>query len=164
MVLNSTEKVIVLAILGAVLLGGSEFIFASQDSHDNKMIQIPLFTVDKGIQSGIQEPRFFLIKTEKEWENFWGLHKAPFVSKKQIPLIDFEQEMIIAVFSGEKKTGGYGIEITKIEENREKGELIVLFLETQPPPKAMLTQALTQPYHIVKTRRIDFPVKFFPGC
>jgi hypothetical protein len=72
--------------------------------------------------------------------------------------------MIVAVFSGEKKTGGYGIQITKIEEDQKKGELIVCLLETQPSLKAIVTQALTQPHHIVRTRRIDLPVKFISGC
>jgi hypothetical protein len=98
MVLNFTEKIFLIAMMGLALIGGDEFIFASQDSNKNKMIQLPLFTIDKGVRSGMRERNFLLIKTEKEWEKLWWLHKAPFMSKKQIPFINFEQEMIIGVF------------------------------------------------------------------
>jgi len=68
--------------------------------------------------------------------------------------------MVIAVFSEEKRTGGYGIEITRVEENLEKGQMEVFFLETHPSPNSMVTQALTQPYHIVKLKKVDIPVVF----
>jgi PrcB C-terminal len=152
-----------LAITVLVTLGSSELLSASRDSSKDKIMQIPFSTIDKGVRSGIRERKFLLIRTEKEWENLWRLHKAPFVPEKRIPLIDFGQEMIVAVFSGEKKTGGYSIEITKIQEDRKSMELIVLFHETRPPSNAMVTQALTQPYHIAKMARTDSTVKFIPG-
>ncbi len=136
---------------------------SSADSDRDKIISVSFSKIDKGFRSGIKERKVVLIKSEKEWGDLWRLHKGAFLPEQPIPRVDFRQEMVVAVFSGEKKSGGYGIEITKIEEKQEEGELIVLFLETQPPPKAMVTQALTQPYHIVKTRRIDLPVKFTPG-
>ena len=150
-------------ILIFVFVGGAYVISSSANSSKEGTISISFSTIDKGFRSGIKERKVVTIKSEKEWESFWHLHNAPFAPEKQIPLIDLQQEMIVAVFSGEKNTGGYGITITKIEEDQKKGEIIVLLLETQPPPKAMFTQAITQPYHIVKTRRIDLPVKFVPG-
>ncbi len=68
--------------------------------------------------------------------------------------------MVIAVFSGEKRTGGYGIEITRVEENFEKGLLEVFFFETHSSPGSIVIQALTQPYHIVKLETVDIPVVF----
>lgn len=158
----SSERITILAITLLITLGSNGLLIAAQDSSKNKIIPIPFSTIDKGMKSGLSERKFIIIKSEKKWENIWRLHKAPLVPEKQIPLIDFRQEMIVAVFSGEKKTGGYGIEITKIEENRYRTELIVYFLEAQPRSNAIVTQALTQPYHIVKAARTGFTVKFIP--
>jgi len=119
--------------------------------------------MDKGFRSGIKERKLVVIRTEKEWEEFWHLHKKAILPEQQVPPVDFNQQMVIAVLSGEKRTGGYGIEITRVEENLEKSQLEVFFLETHPSPKSMATQALTQPYHIVKLKRVDIPVVFIPG-
>ena len=48
--------------------------------------------------------------------------------------------------------------ITRVEE--DSGNLNFYFLEARPPPNAMVMQALTQPYHIVKTKKVDLPVVF----
>jgi hypothetical protein len=164
---QNLQQFSILLLIGLILIfmlvGEAEVISSSAGSNKEGIILLSFSTIDKGFRSGIKERKLVTIKSEKEWENLWLLHKAPFAPERQIPLIDLRQEMIVAVFSGEKKTGGYGIEITKIEETREKGEVIVFFLETQPPSKAMVTQALTQPYHIVKTGRTNFKVKFTSG-
>ena len=154
-----------LLLVGFIILfifGGAEVVPSSAESNKEKIIPISFCTIDKGSQSGIKEQRFVVVKTEKEWEDLWRLHKGTFLPEQRIPSVDLKQEMIIGVFSGEKRTGGYRIEITKIEENGEKRQLIVFFLESQPPSRAMVTEALTQPYHIVRTRRIELPVKFIP--
>jgi len=150
-------------ILIFMLVGEAEIISSSAESNKEGTISLSFSTIDRGFRSGIKERKLVTVKSEKEWGELWRLHKGAFLPEQPVLRVDFKQEMIVAVFSGEKKSGGYGIEITKIEEKQEEGELIVLFLETQPPPKAMVTQALTQPYHIVKTRRIGLPVKFVPG-
>ena len=150
-------------ILISMLLGGVDGISSSADSNKEGIVSVSFSTVDRGFRSGIKERKLVTVKSEKEWGELWRLHKGAFLPEQPVLHVDFKQEMIVAVFSGEKKSGGHGIEITKIEEDQKKGELIVFFLETRPPPKAMVTQAITQPYHIVRTERIDLPVKFVPG-
>ena len=86
--------------------------------------------------------------------------KGTLLPEQHVPRVDFIQEMVIAVFSGKKRTGGYGVDLTRIEENLEKGKLEVFFLETHPSPKSMVIQALTQPYAIVKLKKVDIPVVF----
>jgi hypothetical protein len=50
------------------------------------------------------------------------------------------------------------IEITKIEERKE--EIVVEVEEKEPPPDAIRTMTLTQPYHLIVIKRSPFPVKF----
>ncbi len=61
--------------------------------------------------------------------------------------------MVIAVFQGNRSTGGYAVEITQIVEKENSVE--VFAKETSPSPDSMVTQAFTQPYRIVKTKRGD---------
>lgn len=120
----------------------------------------PFTTLGKGSQSGVRERKLVAIKSENDWKALWKAHASPSLPPKEPPLVDFQTEMIVAVFSGEKPTGGYSIEITRIEENPTKHTLEVLVRESKPPPGAMVIQALTQPYHIVKLTRTELAISF----
>lgn len=74
------------------------------------------------------------------------------------PAVDFSRDMVIAVFLGTRRTGGYGIEVVRVAT--EGAELVVRVRHSSPAPGAMLTQALTAPYHLVRTPRSDLPVRF----
>ncbi|MGH7844428.1 MAG: protease complex subunit PrcB family protein [Candidatus Binatia bacterium] len=121
---------------------------------------MPFVTVDKGFNSGVRGRKLLALKTEKEWRELWETHESITTPPKPVPLVDFEREMIVVAFSGEKPSGGHGIAIVKIEEDTAKRELRVTFRETRPPAGAMVTGALTQPYHIVKLKTTDLPVTF----
>lgn len=119
-------------------------------------------TVEKGFSSGIRERRFLVIETEKDWEELWRLHRSRTGPGDKIPRVDFGQEMLVGVFAGEKRTGGYSIEIARVEKDPASHQLRVFFRDTSPPPGSVVIQALTQPYHIVKFRKVDFSVEFLP--
>ena len=61
--------------------------------------------------------------------------------------------MVVALFLGQKSTGGYSVEITRAE--LDGSNLRFYYRERNPPPGAMLTQALTQPYHLVRLSRSE---------
>lgn len=61
--------------------------------------------------------------------------------------------MVIGLFLGQKSTGGYSVEITRAE--LDGANLRVFYRQGNPPPGAMLTQALTQPYHLVRFSRSE---------
>jgi hypothetical protein len=122
--------------------------------------QAPFVTLDKGFSSGIRERKFVVAKTEQEWQDLWRAHGAKVSPPKEPPSVDFEKEMVVAVFLGERHSGGYRIEIVRIEEDLQNRQLTVGWRETKPPPGAMTIQALTQPYQIVKLKTSEFPVAF----
>ncbi len=57
-------------------------------------------------------------------------------------------EIILAVFAGEKRTGGYSIEIVKVEDN--EGITNVIAKEISPKSTDFVTMAFTYPYTVVK--------------
>jgi PrcB C-terminal len=66
--------------------------------------------------------------------------------------------MVVALFMGERPTGGFAIEVTRIE--RTDSGLSVHYRTTRPDPAAMQPQALTQPFHLIALPRSDDPVTF----
>ncbi len=110
-------------------------------------------TVDKGEYSGIETREQLIIKSQTEWQEFWNEHASVHASMPEFPEVNFSQEIVIAVFSGEKPSGGYSIEI--IEISLAENQTTVLYEELSPRPEQLVTEALTQPFHIAKIDRID---------
>lgn len=68
-------------------------------------------------------------------------------------------EVYVAVFWGEKNTGGYAVEI---ESASLEGERVEISLSLQNPPEgAIVTQALTYPYAISAIENLDAANKDF---
>jgi hypothetical protein len=93
-------------------------------------------------------------------EGAWASHASGFIPPPRLPLVDFDNEMVVAVSSGEKATGDYGIEIAKIEALQPKRVLLITLVDSKPRADAITTQALTQPYHIVKLKKLDLQPTF----
>lgn len=117
-------------------------------------------TINKGIYSGHNQKNNYVIVTNKDFEDLWNKVYYKTISKPPLPQIDFNKYMIIAVFEGVKNTGGYDIQIFKINQNG--GYLDILVKETSPGPSCFAVQAFTSPFHIVKVEKIssEVSVKF----
>ena len=116
-------------------------------------------TIDKGEYSGIMTREQLVIESQNEWEEFWSRHGSVEFPPPMLPQVDFSEGMVIAVFSGEKPTGGHSIEITEVEFAED--EVTIFFEEVLPEPREPVTEALTHPFHIIQINRIgDVPVKF----
>jgi protease stability complex PrcB-like protein len=122
--------------------------------------RVPFVTIDQGFRSGVRERKFLVIKNETEWKTLWHTHAQPNVPAKGLPRVDFDKEMVVTVFLGEKPTGGYKVEVTAIEEDRGKSQLRIVLRESKPPAGSIAIQALTQPYHIVRVKKSDLTTTF----
>jgi hypothetical protein len=58
----------------------------------------------------------------------------------------------IAIFSGKKTTGGFSIKVKSVED--VEGKTYINVEEFEPKPNAIVTQAITYPYTIIKVSKI----------
>lgn len=142
-----TGFILVLGLFGAI--------FTPACSTTVSLAQTPasFTTVGKGFHSGIRELLQVAISSQEEWAALWSRHASGRRPASSPPLIDFSAEMVVGLFLGQKSTGGYSVEITRAE--LDGANLRVFYREGNPPPGAMLTQALTQPYHLVRLSRSE---------
>jgi hypothetical protein len=119
--------------------------------------ELPVRNLAKGAFSALDTAGEIIIRDPAEWRELWQNH-ARMQTETAIPEVDFEREMVIAVTLGRRSTGGYGIEITRVE--RTGNGLRVDVTRTAPPPGAMTIQALTAPFHFVAVPASDLPVRF----
>jgi hypothetical protein len=115
----------------------------------NKSInRISFKTIVKGVRSGFRESSQTAIQTQAQWLDLWRKHTSISTNPAPPPTINFDKEIVAAVFLGEKPTGGYAVEIIAAELT--DGSLNVFFQETAPTPGAIVTQSVTQPFDIVR--------------
>ncbi len=83
------------------------------------------------------------------------------VNAKKFPdvkAINFDETTLIALSFGEKPTGGYHCEIIKVEEYKDK--VIVFYMRNPPDKKAIVSQAFTYPWHLIRLEKIRKEVHF----
>jgi hypothetical protein len=114
---------------------------------------LSIATVEKGDRSGIRGPLQTVIRNQDEWKALWKRHSSTDTNPPPAPIIDFDREIVVGIFLGEKRTGGYEVEIVRAE--RRDSSLYFYYREESPPPGAMVTQALTQPFHLVKIAKYE---------
>lgn len=78
------------------------------------------------------------------WEEFFGSEAD---GAQAVPTIDFSTRIVAAAAMGPQGTDGYSITFTdqRIEENT----LILTLTETRPGGNCLVTESLTNPYHVI---------------
>lgn len=112
----------------------------------------------RGSQSGMTEKAQQVVRTRAEWERLWAQIRAGEVPPPPAPKIDWTNEMVLALFMGQRPTGGYGVAIQSVEYGTK--EIVVRYEETAPPPDAITIQVLTQPWVAAVVKRSNLPVRF----
>lgn len=105
-------------------------------------------TIQEGTYSGIKEPLAKIITDQKDWEDLWKKHVSVLVPQPLVPEIDFNMDVVAAIFSGEKRTSGYRIVIKSIVSTQD--DVVVTYQETQPPENSFTLQVITQPFAMIK--------------
>lgn len=110
-------------------------------------------TIGQGTSSGINDEVRQVVSNQGDWEGFWAGHTADTTPARPLPAINFDESMVVAVFTGIKPTGGYSVEIKGVANGK-------VTFETKSPQGGMVTQALTQPFHIVLCPKVDGELEF----
>jgi hypothetical protein len=90
----------------------------------------------KGQNGGSNEAGHRLITDARGWEALWRVIGRP------MPALDMGAHTAVAVFIGEKPTGGWSAVFTEPKE--KDGDTVVMY--TVRAPKGFTTQAFTSPY------------------
>jgi hypothetical protein len=121
-------------------------------------VTVPFSTLAKGLASGVDQPAQIVVRSQNDWAALWSRHMGTQTAPPPPPSVDFSRDMVAALFMGERPTGGFAIEVTRIE--RTDGGLSIHYRNRRPNPADMHAQALTQPFHLIKVPRIDGPITF----
>lgn len=119
---------------------------------------VPFDVVLNGHHSGVYKQYFTVIRDSNTFASVWRRATARQYPQPAPPAIDFSRSMVIAVFLGERRTGGYNIGIDAL--TLTPNGLTAVVRETRPGAGCNTTQALTEPFEIIKTAATPAPVHF----
>jgi len=120
-------------------------VLASCSSTKTKDISTPLYSVLISSEYGGGNFQFYEIFTEeKEFKMLLGDEEL----KKLVQPNDIATSNFVLLNMGEKTSGGYSIEVVNVEELSDK--IIVTVKENAPKAGENVTNAITNPYAVVK--------------
>lgn len=110
--------------------------------------------------SAYTEPAEVVARDAKAWQSLWGA-MSPNRAAGPVapPVVDFTREMVVLVATGTRPTGGHAVRVDAIEAV-QGGGAVVRYTVTSPGAGCMSTQMLTSPVEVVRTARVDGPVRF----
>ena len=88
-------------------------------------------------------------------------HEEMAASQLKVKKIDWDKQMIIVIYGGERPTGGYSVDVKSLEVKDKK--LIVHWKLNTPGPDDIVTQAITYPELVLLVDRFDGQVVFDPA-
>jgi hypothetical protein len=115
---------------------------ARDTAADQAASEVEIRRIGRWISSGIKGARQLVIRDAATWSQFWSELGAGVR-----PQVDFGRDLVIAVASGERSSGGHDIEVQRV--TRSGGELRIEVLRTSPGESCMNTAALTQPVDVI---------------
>ncbi|MBI3998833.1 MAG: hypothetical protein HY355_07345 [Armatimonadetes bacterium] len=117
---------------------------------------VPFVVVASGATSGIREAAQYVIRDAAAWKDLWQRHAG--ASMRPIPAVDFERDMVIALFGGESRAPRA---LTVVRIVREGDALVVYYTQGETRPVTDTDGlAPTVPYQIVRVGRSPLPVRF----
>ncbi len=121
-------------------------------------IIIPFAVIHTGVYSAIGDKREVVIKNNEDYQKLMAEVYNNLDQMPQIPDVDFSKNYVVAMFMGSRNTGGYTLKFDKVIKRAD--DLTVSAYETSPGKTCIVTEAISQPYEIIKIPRIEKKVKF----
>lgn len=134
-----------LALAGAL---AASFLAAAPAAAQPMSRDLPIVELHDAAHSGIDTAQFAVLQSLADYRAFFANGGGP-----TQPAVDFATEDVLVAAMGMKRTGGYDIEITRVElmtGGFTAGHAFVDVVERTPAPGQPVTMALTSPIHVVK--------------
>jgi hypothetical protein len=117
-----------------------------------KPVEVAIETLVDEVSSGLREARREVVRDEAAWVRLWAQIYANVAPPPPLPPVDFSRDMLIAVATGTRPTGGFDIRIRSVALRGDSLEVAVH--ETCPAPGDRVTLAQTQPVEVVRLARL----------
>jgi len=138
----------VIAIIVGVVIFVASPVAAPTGPSAKAMIQV----IGEGSTAAVMtEKKNYHVTNYAQLADVWRLAYGP--GSPGIPDVDFATENVIAVFDGQKSSGGYDVDVTEVVD--QGGTRTITIVHTAPGPGCITTDALTSPFQLVVVPKSD---------
>ena len=130
---------------------------ANDDLSYNPSVKFKILS--QGQHSNISFPNQFVFRNLQQWKQSWSIHGGGNTST--LPTVNFENDIVIAIFAGQQPSGGYLVGVSNIMRKNENLFLTITFKE--PKPNENVSLAHTQPFIFISTAKVKGNVIFLAG-
>lgn len=146
-------------VLIAIVLGGSLYLFGGswfESSSNTQDSRAGFATVAEGTDAlGVSQRANYRIRTAEEFQTLW---QYMFNGEgSPMPVVDFAQEEVLAVFNGSHSTTGYRVRVTKVED--KNGVRHITIERIEPGETCPVVSQITSPYSIVRVPASPLPIE-----
>lgn len=138
---------LIIIFLAWLLLGKGTPVGAPDTTANVPDGPVPFEILEEGVNAAVTEGKNYRIQSDEQlaalWEMIYGTGSAP-----AMPAVDFSKEEILAVFSGQKNTGGYDVSIKEVMQ--KNGMRVVTIVHEAPGDGCSMTDALTSPFELIR--------------
>jgi hypothetical protein len=119
------------------------------------LITLPFVEVAQGAAPGDSptDALYTVITAPAQWEQVSTLLPQQALTEARSSMQQEPAQWLIVAYGGVKNTGGYTVTIQRIERYTDR--MVVTIAQAAPREGDAVTQAFTQPYHIVALRKAD---------
>jgi PrcB C-terminal len=115
-------------------------------------------TIAQDFIGGLTNTKFMVINNQKALTEVYDLINKSRYPKLETPKIAFKKETVIALFLGEKNSGGYAIDVDQVLNKKDK--ISVIYKVISPKQGEMVTNVMTQPFTIIKIPKTKKEIVF----
>ncbi|MBD1862442.1 MULTISPECIES: protease complex subunit PrcB family protein [Trichocoleus] len=114
-------------------------------------------------QSMTTQPKVLVFQNQQDWSKFWNRSSSLDLNlqKPTAPSVDFSRHQVIGLTSGSHSTGGFSIQIDRIEKvvMPQREEWVIHYTEKVPGADCFVTQQTTTPTVFLLTATSDAPIR-----
>jgi len=142
---------------------GETTLFLSPDHLQPKFVEKSLHgpgfeSLAFGKYCNIMRETSFTIKNRADYLKEWNRAFSSLKPALICPKVSFAKSMVVFLFMGERRSGGYDIKVTSVEV--KNGAVVVYYRMTTPQVHEKVTMGKTYPYHVVRVERSTKPIKY----
>ena len=109
-------------------------------------------------EDGLATAKQKVIKSKAAFQRLWNSMHNNETNTPDLPDVNFQDRMVVAVFQGKKPTSGYQINVTDV--CKRKSNLAVTAKVQEPGPKCATLQKITYPNQLVTVPKVQGKVDF----
>ena len=120
-------------------------------------------SIEESLDSGIRVASTAVARSPGEWARLWLAHDARFAPPRPLPFVDFNRDIVVAVFLGQRQDRCSWVRIERVLM-LDDSRIIVRYREMVRPPFPTVGGSCgfgqSAPAAIVRIPAFDLPVRF----